>query len=106
MKAAELAELLNEQMLEAEFQDGLIIPFARTHGWLVYHTYDSRRSEPGFPDLTLVRRGRVIFAEVKRQKGKVSVHQQAWLHALAGAGAEVYVWRPSDWEEIKLCLSR
>lgn len=106
MKAAEFQQLALLSMTEAEFQDGLIIPHARVHGWLVYHTYDSRRSEPGFPDLTMVRTSRVLFAEVKREKGKVSVHQAAWMAALEAAGAEVYLWRPSMWEEIQVCLSR
>jgi hypothetical protein len=33
-------------------------------GWRVYHTWDSRKSEPDFPDLVLVR-DRVMFAELQ-----------------------------------------
>ena len=38
---------------ESDFQRA-VIEMARLHGWLVYHTHDSRRSAPGFPDLVLV----------------------------------------------------
>lgn len=34
---------------------------------------------------------------MKRQDGKVSPAQQAWIDGLGNAGAEVYVWRPYDW---------
>lgn len=66
-------------------------------GGLVYHTHDSRFSEKGFPDLTIVLHGRVIFAELKSEKGKVSLAQEKWLDELDVAGAEVYLWRPTDW---------
>ena len=76
----------------------LVRDLARYRGWLVYHTHDSRRSEPGFPDLCLVRGDRVIFAELKASKGVLSQAQREWVAALTNArGVEVYVWRPIDW---------
>lgn len=51
-------------------------------GWACYHTHDSRGSEPGFPDLILVREGRMIAAELKGDKGRVSEEQTAWIAAL------------------------
>lgn len=83
----------------------VIIDAARLLGWQVYHPFDSRRSTPGFPDLTLVRE-RVVFAEVKTQKGSVSRDQRVWLDVLKAAGAEVYLWRPSHWVEVQEALSR
>lgn len=73
-------------------------------GWRAYHTHDSRRSDPGFPDLVLVRAwpGRVMFRELKTQKGRVTVEQQAWLHDLVRAGADAAVWRPFDWASGKI----
>ena len=44
-----------------------VCTMAQLHGWLVYHTYDSRRSTPGFPDLCLLRPSRCILAELKSQ---------------------------------------
>src|SRR2546428_10146595 len=75
-------------------------------GWLAYHTLDSRGSEAGFPDLVLVRRGRVVFAELKSEDGKLSQVQARWLLGLAIAGAEVHLWRPSDWPQIEAGLCR
>jgi len=74
---------------------------AKLCGWLVYHTYDSRRSPEGFPDLVLVRGNRIIFAELKAAKGKVTPNQRVWLNALEKVqGVETYLWRPADWDEI------
>ena len=70
---------------------------AHALGWLGYHTHRSDRSEPGYPDLTLVKGGRLIFTELKTEKGKPTFAQSEWLHALAfAASVEVYVWRPTD----------
>lgn len=86
-------------MTERELQDALT-DLARLCGWLVCHPFDSRRSEPGFPDLVLVHAGarRVIFAELKSERGRVTVEQTHWMSALIAAGAEVYLWRPSDYD--------
>jgi len=58
----------------------------------------------GFPDYVAVRGDRLVIAELKSDKGKVSEHQQAWIEALTQAGAEVYVWRPSQIEDIARLL--
>lgn len=73
-------------------------------GWRrAYHTYDSRRSDTGFPDLVLVR-DRVIFLELKRETGKVSDAQREWIRALANANAEVYVARPRHLDQLATIL--
>jgi hypothetical protein len=51
----------------------------------------------GWPDLVLVR-DRVIYAELKSDRGTLSTAQQDWLHALGNAGAECHVWNPRDWK--------
>lgn len=91
---------------ERQFQD-LVIHAARMCGYDVYHTHNSRRSEPGYPDLHLVHagRGESIFAELKTQKGRLSDAQKHWLAILAMAGQRAYVWRPSDWETIERILT-
>ncbi len=74
-------------------------------GWrLCYHTLRSKGSQSGFPDRVLVRE-RVIFAELKREKGVPTPAQIDWLNGLAAAGAEVYLWRPSDLDEIAKILA-
>jgi len=71
-------------------------------GWKMYFSWTSIHSPRGFPDLVLANpeQKRVIFAELKTEKGKVTPYQQEWLDTLDGAGAEVYVWRPGDIERI------
>ena len=88
---------------ESDFQKS-IIQMAELHRWLVYHTHDSRRSAPGFPDLTMVRDGKLIFAELKTEKGNLTKAQAWWLAGLKQAHPHVYVWRPSDWSEIEEVL--
>ncbi len=93
------------RLTEAEFQQ-MITDRAKLFGWLVYHTHDSRRSAPGFPDLVMSRRGRVIFVEVKSQKGKVSDAQQCWLDSLSrNPNLEVYVWRPMHFPTVESVLA-
>ena len=79
---------------------GQVIRLAEVLGWKYYHTHRSDGSVAGFPDLVLVRRPRVIFAELKAQRTPVTLAQRTWLATLAEAGAEAYLWRPSDIESI------
>lgn len=90
--------------LEAAAQK-TIVQLATLCGWLGYHTFDSRRSAGGFPDLVLTR-DRVLYAELKKQGEKPRPDQIVWLDALASAGAEVYVWTIDDLDEVKSILSR
>lgn len=52
---------------------------------------------PGFPDLVLVRPPRLVFAELKAERGRLTAEQEHWLDVLRQAGAEVYVWKPKNW---------
>lgn len=84
------------EITEEQFQNQ-ILAYVRARGLLAYHTYNSRRSVPGWPDLAIVGARGVLFRELKREKGKVSPDQQFWISALGDAGQDVGVWRPSDW---------
>ena len=104
---------------EQQFQDA-VVELAELNGWLCYHTYDSRRSDPGFPDMVMVRGAVVIFAELKTERGRVSRPQREWLDALKSVERQafedksegfeeyrvvrVYLWRPSDWDDIEKVL--
>lgn len=82
-----------------------VVELATWTGWRNYHTHDSRRSNPGFPDIVLVRDGRLIFAELKSEKGKPTPAQRAWLGELRRCpGVEAYVWCPSDWPTLEAVL--
>ena len=74
--------MIDEEITETQLQD-LIVAAADLGGWLVYHTYDSRRSRPGFPDLVMVRGDELIVLELKSAKGRVSPAQRAWIESLA-----------------------
>lgn len=96
-----------------------IISVARDAGWLVSHAYNSRKSEPGLPDLIMVKPPRVIFAEIKTEKGRLSTGrmnkantrwlpgQDDWLEALSHCiGVEYYLWRPGDVENAYAIIMR
>jgi hypothetical protein len=78
---------------------------AALFGWRRYHTWLSTHSAAGFPDEVLVRGGRLIFAELKSDGGKLRPEQEAWLADLeAVPGVEVHVWRPADLDAIAKAL--
>jgi len=81
-----------------------VFKLARMLGWACYHTFDSRRSEGGFPDAVMVKRPRVLFVEFKSDRGKATAAQLAWIGELRACGQEVYIWRPSEFEKIQRIL--
>lgn len=85
-------------MKERDLQDK-VVRLARSLGWLTYHTHDSRRSEPGFPDLVLLHpaRGRLLWRELKTEKGRATPAQKVWLAALSAVGMDAGLWRPVHW---------
>lgn len=88
-----------------EHWQGVVLKAASTLGWLCYHTRFSWKSEPGYPDITLVRGARLIFAELKRDDKDPTPEQELWLKALGQVPAvEVYVWRPRDWDDVQRIL--
>lgn len=73
--------------------------------WEFEHTFEqsvyARRTTKGFPDIVACRPPRLLFIELKSEKGKVTEAQQEWLDALKATGkVEVYLWKPSQFEEI------
>lgn len=97
---------------EAEWQ-AQVIHLARGLGWTVWHFHDSRRQvrrrnqyelvgdadAAGFPDLVLARE-RLVFAELKSEKGRLTKLQKQAMAVLSETGVEVYLWRPSDWNVV------
>lgn len=63
---------------------------------LVYHTWNSKRSEAGFPDVVLLSSRAIAYRELKREDGRVTAAQQTWLNRLTSAGQDAGLWRPSD----------
>lgn len=101
--ATPLAEVLEDDWDRQLFRGPKAV--ATMLGWTSYHTLRSRGSRSGYPDRTCVRE-RIIFAELKREKTKPTPDQVEWLDRLAAAGGEVYLWRPSDLDEIGNLLGR
>lgn len=92
--------VLRSEVREKAF-DAQVLQLARLCGWLAYHPYSSTRSPEGFPDRVFVRPPRILFVELKRERGRLSAEQERWAAALrACPGVEYQLWRPSDWEEL------
>jgi hypothetical protein len=91
---------------EAQWQrtvDDLLHAF----GWRAIHIRDGRRQDvAGFPDVLAVRDARLLAAELKTQRGRLTPDQRTWLEALRAAGVETYVWRPADVEDVERALRR
>lgn len=86
-------------MTERQLQDA-ILAYARILGWRCQHAWLSVNSGSGYPDLTLVRNGRLVFAEIKGPRGRVSAEQTYWLAELALCpGVEAHLWTPQEWHD-------
>lgn len=103
---------MNLVISEADLQKA-IIDLAHLLRWRVAHFRAAQTGErwmtavsadgAGFPDLVMARDGRVVIAELKAAKGRISDAQAEWIAELrpemAGARLRVFVWRPADWTE-------
>ncbi len=79
-------------------------------GWAWIHPRPARRADgkwttptqgnsaKGFPDIVANRPPRVLWLELKTERGRVSPEQKDWLERLRASGQEVHVLRlPRDW---------
>jgi hypothetical protein len=100
---------ISEKMFTAQ-----VIQLARWHKWRVAHFRPAMTKRgrwvtavqgdgAGFPDLVLARNGRLIFAELKSAKGKLTKEQIQWAVAIE-PGAAFFVWRPADLDRIEEVL--
>lgn len=105
-------------MNESQFQKQ-VIQLAQLYGWRVAHfrpawSKDGQRcmtavqaDGQGFPDLCMVKKARLLFAELKSDKGKLNPEQNEWITRLTNSmRCEVYIWRPEKWDEIQEILTR
>lgn len=105
---------------EAEFM-GQVTDLAELFGWSWVHFRPAQTSRgwrtpvsgplgKGWPDLVLVKlgrhgnRGRVIYAELKRDGAVPNADQVAVLAFLAEAGCEQYVWHPAELDAVMAVL--
>ena len=110
---ADARATLDKAMSEAELW-GAVKDYLLTFGWMFYHCRPAQNRGgkwitplegwAGFPDVVAVKDGRLLFIELKSQRGSLTEPQIQWLRVLDSAGGEshtpygakVYVWRPSD----------
>lgn len=82
-------------MNERQFQ-GAVIDLCKLYGIAWYHTYDSRNSVAGWPDLALCGAGGFMLRELKTERGELTSDQDEWGFRLRNAGVNWDVWRPAD----------
>jgi len=92
-------------MTEAELQ-ACVIDLAHALNWRVAHFRPALTSKgwrtpvggdgAGFPDLVLAKMGRILFAELKGDHGKLSKAQLDWMGQL---DEHLEVWRPAQWHD-------
>lgn len=77
-------------------------------GWMFYFTWTSIHSPRGMPDLILVKPPRVLFVELKTEKGELSDYQKTWTDVLGrcGGNVECYILKPSGIDEFVQIMRR
>lgn len=100
------SRLYAQSMTETELQDA-VVQMANLFGWRVCHFRPAKTDKGwrtpvqghiGYPDITLVRE-RIMFVELKSDKGKLTHDQMEWARAIEDAGGEWHVWRPAEWHD-------
>lgn len=62
--------------------DNTLTEYCKLVNLLHYHTHDSRRSNPGFPDWTIVYGSIIVFVEMKSDTGRLTSDQGKWINTL------------------------
>ena len=91
----------SEAMLQA-----VVITMAERLGFLTYSIPDSRRTNPGYPDVHIVGHGVSVYVECKTAKGRVRREQKTWLAELQRAGIPAMILRPKDVDRLEAMLTR
>lgn len=92
----EFNRMMDAAMSERDFRNWLVAEL-KLAGWTTWFVWDSRHSPKGWLDIEALRPPRMIKAELKTMKGKLTTEQRGTIALLAHyPWIEVYVWRPSD----------
>lgn len=93
----------------------LVLQACRDFGWTAAHFRPALTAKgwrtavqgdgKGWPDIIAVKGDRLLAAELKSAKGKLTPEQEDWLGRLGEAGVEIYLWRPTDLAEVLSVLS-
>lgn len=93
MSEADLLKAVLELARIFRWKSAHFRPAKTEHGWRTAVSGDGK----GFFDLVLVRPPRVLFVELKSEKGKMALEQDDWFAMACGCpGVETYCWRPRD----------
>lgn len=95
-------------MSESDLLTG-VLDIARLTGWRTIHVRPGRTAHgwrtavsgdgTGWPDIVALRGDRIIVAELKADRGRLTDEQRDWLAAWTATGADVHVWRPVDYPD-------
>ncbi len=96
LTAAQHRLYIANTMLEKVLQENVRVE-CKTLDLRHYHTFDSRKSSPGWPDSVIAGPHGVLVRELKRQREDPTPAQRQWLDDLAATGVNAGVWRPLDW---------
>lgn len=83
--------MITERMFQAS-----VIQLCKLLGIWHYHTFDSRRSVAGFPDLLILGKRGALWRELKREDGRVTAAQSEVGLRMDRIGWDWAVWRPAD----------
>jgi hypothetical protein len=84
------------RMPERELQQ-LVADLCRALGLVHFHVQHSHGMTKGWPDSVILGNGKMIYRELKSERGQLSPEQRAVGAMLKAAGADWKVWRPGDW---------
>jgi hypothetical protein len=98
-------DVVLESMSEKAFQKA-VVDGLKQRGWLVFVVPDMRMTTAGLPDIIAVAPGRVLFWELKRERGgRIRPEQQVVIDALPpGSTVDARIVRPSQWAEVEEVL--
>jgi len=119
---------MTDLISEKDFQR-TVLDLLHALKYKTYHPFLSIASDPGFPDIVATRGvdddwpfeeetrwiddepfipehtgGRILFIELKTEKGQPTFEQWNWLRILQAMGYDAYLERPSDFEEMAVIL--
>ena len=95
-------------MSEKQFQ-AMVVMALKAHGYMVWTVPDMTKTARGLPDVIAVHPTRVprrvLFYELKSQRGRVRPEQADALAALSDVhGIDARIVRPSDWPALRQAL--
>lgn len=104
---------LDRATSEREFQR-TVEDYANVRRWEIFHVRPAQTgsgnwvtpTRPGLPDLILIRPPRVVFLELKSQRGSLRAEQRFVINLLQRCpGVDAFVARPSDWDAVRSLLT-